>query len=131
MKKRYGSLLLALMMVVTILPVAGVSAEAVLHDSSLVPIGTRAELEAVADNLNGAYYLTADIDLAGDEWTPLAPDYETPFTGIFDGQGYVIRNMTITGDAESAGLFVYARGALFRNIRLEDLQMLEGGQSNS
>jgi hypothetical protein len=32
-----------------------------------IPIGTRAELEAIKDNLGGTYHLTADIDLSGDE----------------------------------------------------------------
>jgi len=34
-------------------------------------ISDRAGLEAMANDLNGKYYLTADIDLFGAEWTPI------------------------------------------------------------
>ena len=52
------------------------------------------------NNLNGKYHLTADIDLSDGEWTPIGT-----FTGIFDGQGYVIHNLTITGKHQNSGLF--------------------------
>ena len=45
-----------------------------------VAIATRVELEAIADNENGRYHLTADIDLSGEEWVPI--DW---FSGVFDG----------------------------------------------
>jgi hypothetical protein len=53
-------------------------------------------------NPYGKYYLTNDIDLAGEEWTPIDYNYlgsiHHSHLAYFDGQGYVIRNMTITGD---------------------------------
>ena len=41
-------------------------------------ITTRAELEAVANDLAGSYALGADIDLSGSAWTPLGATSSTP-----------------------------------------------------
>jgi len=70
-----------------------------------IPISDRAGLEAINDNLSGNYHLTKDIDLSGAEWTPIG-SRDAPFRGTFDGQGYIIKNMTITAyDAGYYGLF--------------------------
>jgi len=53
-----------------------------------IPISTRAELEAIANNLGGTYHLTQDINLAGNEWVPIGDDVN-PFFGTLDGQGCV------------------------------------------
>ena len=83
-------------------------------------MSNRAELEAIKDNLDGKYYLTNDIDLGGKKWTPIGSHCENTFTGIFDGQGYVIRNMTITGDVKgNVGLFGHATGATIKNVGME------------
>ena len=94
--------------------------------SGSIPISTRAELEAIRYDLSAAYHLTADIDLYGEEWTPIGfSDLEGfSFEGIFDGQGHVIRNMRITGneydyDYECYGLFGHAYGAIIKNTGME------------
>ena len=64
-----------------------------------IPISDRIGLsQVINNNLSGKYYLTNDIDLSDGEWERSIGRtyYEGPFTGTFDGQGYVIRNMTIT-----------------------------------
>jgi len=87
-------------------------------------ISTRAQLEAIANNLSGKYHLTKDIDLSGTEWVPIG-DSDTPFTGTFDGQGHVIRNLRITGEGyEHNGLFGYvhlSQGGIIKNIALENV----------
>jgi hypothetical protein len=87
-----------------------------------VGISTRAELEAIKNNLSGKYHLTADIDLAGADWAPIGSNYEL-FSGSFDGQGHVIRNLTISGNAPYngyAGLFgQVSGGATIKNVGLE------------
>ena len=86
-----------------------------------IPISTRAELEAIRDNLSGNYHLTQDIDLSGAEWVPIGNrSLFIAFSGVFDGQGHVIHNLTITGDYEYAGLFGYTDGATIKNVGLED-----------
>jgi hypothetical protein len=89
-----------------------------------IPISNREELEAIADNLSGNYHLTTDIDLSGTEWVPIGDNsFEMNakyFTGVFDGQGYVIRNLTITGDGNRFnGLFCAVYYATIKNIGLE------------
>ena len=108
-----------------------------------IAISNRAELEAIKDNLNGNYYLTADIDLSGGEWVPIGDNStetdDSRFTGTFDGQGHVIRNLTITGnqndyatgtnliiyakDYQYAGLFGFTDGATITNTGLENLNI--------
>ncbi len=68
-------------------------------------IGTAAELAWFAKNGNKASAkLTADIELAGQSWTPMNNLY-----GTFDGQGHVIRNLYINSSSYPVGLFGYLR----------------------
>ncbi|MDR2559162.1 MAG: Ig-like domain-containing protein [Oscillospiraceae bacterium] len=78
-----------------------------------IPISNREELLAIDDNLSGDYHLTADIDLAGSQWTPLGT-----FTGTLDGRGHVIRNLTITstGFGWNYGLFTRIDDAEIINL---------------
>ena len=69
-------------------------------------IGTAAELAWFAKNGGqGSARLTADIDLAGYDWTPMNKLY-----GTFDGQGHVIRNLYINSSSYPVGLFGYLQG---------------------
>lgn len=72
-------------------------------DSGAYRIGTAAELAwyAASDGRTAAK-LTADIELAGFEWTPLAKLY-----AAFDGQGHVIHNLYINSSSYPVGLFGY------------------------
>ena len=45
--------------------------------------------------------LTANIDLAGKNWIPVGQTGATQFQGIFDGQNYTIKNMTVNNPSES------------------------------
>ena len=55
-------------------------------------IATAAQLESIQDKSDSKYYiLINDIDLAGMEWAPMVR-----FSGVLDGQGHSIKNMTIT-----------------------------------
>lgn len=69
-------------------------------------IGTAAELAwfAATDGKSSAK-LTADIELAGYDWTPLKKFY-----GTFDGQGHVIRNLYINSTSNTRGLISYLQG---------------------
>ena len=53
--------------------------------------------------------LTADIDLAGIEWTPIGNNAKQ-FKGYFDGNNKTISNLTVTGKNDYAGLFGYIKG---------------------
>ena len=72
-------------------------------DNGVYLIGTAAELAwFAATDGNSSAKLTADIELAGYDWTPLKKFY-----GTFDGQGHVIRNLYINSSSYPAGLFGY------------------------
>jgi hypothetical protein len=75
----------------------------------------------------GKYHLTADIDLSGAEWVPIGT-LGDPFNGTFDGQGHIIRGLTITGEYGKGGrsntfyvgLFGFIADATIKNVALYD-----------
>ena len=75
-------------------------------DNGVYLISSAAELAwfAATDGKSSAK-LTADIELAGYDWTPLKKFY-----GTFDGQGHVIRNLYINSTSYPAGLIGYLQG---------------------
>lgn len=79
---------------------------------------TAEELSAIGEAypLSGNYMLTNDITMSG-EWTPIGSS-ENPFTGIFDGNGYVIDSLTAAPEAN--GFFGVTKDALIRNVVLEN-----------
>ena len=85
-------------------------------------ISTPRHLDNVRTNLSAYYKLTDDIDLANwGNWNPIGTNASNPFTGVLDGNGYVIRNMTIsinanTSSAVNAGLFGYLSRATIKNV---------------
>ena len=69
--------------------------------------------------------LTADIDMFDVVHTPIGTfntnNPKTPFTGTFDGQGHVIRNLYVhTTDNREAGFFSRTDNATIQNIGFED-----------
>lgn len=76
-------------------------------------IGTAAELAwfAATDGKTSAK-LTADIDLAAYDWTPL-----NKFYGTFDGDGHMVKNLYINSASYPLGLFGYLKtGAKVTNL---------------
>lgn len=83
-------------------------------DNGVYQIGTPSELLWLADRVNGGSgnqdaVLTNDIDMTGVKWTPIGTTKDKAFEwGEFDGQGYVIKNLTVSDSSlEYAGLFGY------------------------
>lgn len=77
---------------------------------------------AILDEQNTAAsaMLTADIDLEGMAWTPIGSDETGTYQGVFDGQNYVIENLSVDSDADRQGLFgVLGDGAAIRNLTIE------------
>lgn len=65
------------------------------EESKTIEIYTIQELEKVRDNLSGSYILKRNIDLSSvDSWEPIGTS-ENPFTGEFDGNGYIISNVNV------------------------------------
>ena len=70
--------------------------------------------------------LADDIDMSGQAWTPIGDGSHSnspAYTGTFDGAGHTIRNLSITSQAYSVGLFGGIRGGTVKNLTLENPQI--------
>ncbi len=88
-------------------------------------ITSLAEFVTFANNVNnGVNYsgivvrLGADIDLMNSSFAPIGTKSK-PFTGVFDGNGYSIKNVNITSSGDNVGLFGYVKGGIVKNVFLE------------
>lgn len=62
-------------------------------------ISTAAELKALkSKDVTGNYILVANIDMSGETWTPI-----TSFSGVFDGNGKTISNLSMTTASANSG----------------------------
>jgi len=89
-------------------------------NAQTVSISNETELKAIANNLSANYRLTNDIVLTG-EWTPIGK--EKPFSGILDGNNFVIRNLKITDGTGNVGLFAQTDGAMIKKLGIENAQI--------
>ncbi len=95
-------------------------------------ISTTEELVQLAEMTNnglffaflGEVVLADNIDLSSiDNWTPIGSNFQQGFGGSFDGNGYVISNLTINNSSFSTvGLFGYITGN-FSNLGLENVNI--------
>ena len=86
-------------------------------------------LRAIANDLTGSYVLDNDITLTGGDWIPVGTS-TTAFTGTFDGNGKVVKNLTINQPgANMIGMFGYAVGATIKNLGLENASVI--GQNDA
>ena len=90
--------------------------------ASSYEVGTPAELAGLAmlvnegNNFAGkTVALTADIDLAGKDWTPIG-NYDNQFKGSFDGGEKTISNLNINSTARNVGFFGYTAGGEIKDI---------------
>jgi len=125
MKKRVAGFL-CLLLCLSIIPV-------VHAERTPIEISTPEGLAAIASDPYGSYVLTADIDMEGADWTPLA------FYGRFDGAGHTIYNLTVQklgpdraetvdGNAKKydtafAGLFSVVKDAEIKNLNLLNVEV--------
>lgn len=91
-------------------------------------LGTKKELVLFSSIVNGTVgdhisaqldacaVLMNDIDLENESWTPIGPDMNSAYTGTFDGQGHTIKNLSITGNFNRAGLFGCVKDGAIRNL---------------
>ena len=69
--------------------------------------------------------LTADINLSGKEWTPVSTS--SNYTGIFDGGGYTIDNLSFNTTETTRGMFsTISSPGVVKNLTLTNVQ-IEGG----
>lgn len=77
--------------------------------------------------------LTADIDLASKEWTPIGKSTSYAYKGTFDGNSREIKNLYVTGTTSNHyGLFgVLGAGGTIRNLTVSGSVAITGSGSNS
>ena len=78
--------------------------------------------------LNKNYVLACNIDLGGENWTPLGTA-DAPFTGILYGNGYSISNFKLSGNYTYLGFMGYNAGEI-SNIKFSDAS-ITSNQNNS
>lgn len=117
--KKFLSLVLCVAMVLSTMSFA------VLADGETV-IYNLEELKAFRDNVNrGNNYanqtvvLAADIDLGGEEWTPIGTD-DAPFNGTFDGGDFTVSNLVITGYNSNVGFFGRTNNGEIKNLTINN-----------
>ena len=90
-------------------------------------IETVDEFKAFAEEVNAgdnyagkAAVLVADIDLNGEEWTPIGNSTNS-FQGIFDGNGYTVSNLVVNGGSGSnKGLFGMTQNGEVKNLTVNN-----------
>ncbi len=109
-----------------------------LGSETTIYITTAQQLKRLADEVNAGdsksdktYLLANDIDLSGyPDWTPIGrfdpPDDMLPFSGVFDGQGYSITGLKMSGNEDSKGLFGYTYSGAIRNVVIRNPE-IQGG----
>jgi len=104
---------------------------AIINGEKWYFIANETQLRAIADteeSLNNKYLLGNDIRITSD-WIPIGTA-NVPFTGTFDGNGSTIRGLSMKNPADGvAGLFGYAKGAVFHNIELVDVDFSSAVQN--
>ncbi len=104
-------------------------------DSDPYQIWTAEQMNSIGANPAdwGRFFkLMADIDMSiytGTQYRIIGNPV-TPFSGGFDGNGYVIRNLTYitSGLVDNVGLFGYIKSGAVKNISLDNVQISSSGQ---
>lgn len=146
--KRKLSLFLTIVMMLSLITVSTFSVQANAQESmpktlsttefvhltdvpdGYVGVYTKLDLDAIRNNLSGNYILMNDIEFSdedflgngqfynnGNGWASIG-NSETPFTGVFDGNGYCVHGLEISSsvtDSPYIGLFGYNKGSI-KNI---------------
>ena len=102
---------------------AGAAEPTLNDDGDTFAIGTAAELIALSENFlsdgdpvwgeNFRFEQTADIDLAGCDWSPIGTS-DSPFFGVYDGQGFTVSGLKISSTtAGDVGFFGFIGGGSY------------------
>lgn len=121
--KKLIALLLSVVMIFGMIPAMSITASAA-DFSGYTAIYNESGLNAIRNNLNGKYYLANNITLTSKR-TPIG-DMTAPFTGIFDGNGYGITNLSLSASFGEGyallGLFGVNKGTI-RNFKIENCNL--------
>jgi hypothetical protein len=92
---------------------SGANSSLAINGTGYTLIRSRADLEAVNNNLGGAFALAGDLDLSGVTYTQaVIAAGGSQFTGSFAGLGHVISDLTINSTGDNVGLFGTNSGSI-------------------
>jgi len=123
----------------------------VLFSNSQQYIYTCQDLQNIQNNLGGYYVLGQTIDCsASNTWNgglgfiPLGVGQLSGFTGVIDGAGFTIKNLTINGSyiggpnaptsvttSTPLGLISTATGAIIRNLNIQNANITRGSSNSA
>jgi hypothetical protein len=147
MKKKHGVFFgFAVLMITAIFTLTGCD-NGNGGDDGIIKISTAEQFNAIRNQLDGHYVLEADINLSSytnfasiGRFEPVSdqdsedPKLELAFTGVFDGNGHKISNVTISAPTQAGvGLFgcVAGEDGVVKNLVVENVTvtgyMLVGG----
>ena len=108
------------------------------NGNDVAVVSTGSQLAYLAQMLNGGFannapatragevdyatmtiVLDTDIDLGNEEWLPIGTSAE-PFKGTFDGNGFTIHNLKVTGNNSNVGLFGVTHEGEIKNLILNN-----------
>lgn len=96
-------------------------------ESSPYQLGNCADLQVVNENLSAHYHLAGNIDCNGLTVEPIGSS-GTPFTGLLNGNGYTISNITYVVLDDNVGLFGNTSEATITNLYLDNI-VIGGNES--
>ncbi len=98
------------------------------ESESKVHIASAADVLAMNDHLDYEYILDKDINMEGVSFSGIGSE-DAPFTGVLDGNGYSIVNITrpVSGN-KKGGLFNVTQGATIKNLGICDVEITGGSQ---
>lgn len=84
---------------------------------------TKAEETAPQTFAGKTFVLNTDVDLDGQEWTPIG-NSTTNFKGTFDGNGFTVKNLVVNGgSASNKGLFGVTSEGEVKNLTVENAKV--------
>ncbi len=94
-------------------------------------IKTVAQLKNVALEMEANFILMDDINLSGEQWEPIGGYYcDDVFSGVFDGNSKIIKNLTRSNDIEERNNRIYfglfceiGDGGLVKNLNFSGLNI--------
>lgn len=93
-------------------------------NSGIYHISQPKHLNCIRLNMDGNFVLDSDIDLIGINFDPIGSS-DCEFSGSFDGQGHIIRNLSINRPINNnVGLFGSVYSSNIKNIGLENVNLI-------
>ena len=96
------------------------------NDTKFLILNSPEQLAAISktpEAMNKYFVLTNDIDMNNANFKPIGSINE-PFTGVFDGNGYSIKNLSISLPKDDVGFFSSTEYAKISNLALENANII-------